>query len=743
MKDLYKVNIIDFNIERPQGVEDVWVTVQCRKFPTIIVGCLYRHPKSHTCTYDYIREIIHSVSLKNKSFYILGDFNDDLLSQTCKLKKLILNAKLTQLITNPTRITDNSSTLLDVIITNDSDSVIHSDTIPCPVADHELITATVNLNKPKRQPTVKTFRDLRCYTPGVLCNLLMNERHNLTNVFKTDDVERQITIFTDTFNKCVNDCAPMVTREVKRPFAPWIDINLKTLMQERNNVQMHLKNDRSNEQLRETYKTLKKQVKTLLTKQKAEYHNKKFEENKGNSAAMWDVLRQLVPGTKRNSSLTNNDDTNSKAEDFNNFFTNVGKNMFEKSQLQMSNSGDIPLPNPDIPELTVMFRPQPTDANTVILEVKHMKNSSSCGSDGIPLRYIRDSLPVIIPYVTCILNTSIVTGTFPTLWKHATVVPIFKAGDSDDPKNYRPISLLPILSKVLEKIIAKQLSQFLDENDLLSTTQHGFRSSLSTDTALLTLTNKLYQNIDNKCLSLVTLCDLSKAFDSVSHKKLLTKLTELRIDSFWFHSYLHNRTQSVRLGNTHSNSQQISYGVPQGSVLGPILFLIYVNDLSKYISDCLIIQYADDTQFVHTGNVDNIQALILKGEKTLINAKKYFNMNGLMLNTKKTQCMFVGSRGVTSRIPPNTTIRFDDSTIIPNSEVKNLGVYFDTHLTFDAHINNITRKIFSTIIFIKRLKNNFNKMARITLIKSLVLSIINYGIRIYGTANTTHLKQVQ
>ncbi len=155
--------------------------------------------------------------------------------------------------------------------------------------------------------------------------------------------------------------------------------------------------------------------------------------------------------------LTENVELTDKVNDFNNFFANVGKQTFEKSQHNLPNYNNTSQLNTDpafTPAVT-MFRPQPTDSNTIILVIKHLKNTSSCGSDGIPLRFLKESLPVIIPYLTCILNTSIVTGSFPSLWKHAIVVPIYKTGDVNEPKNYRPISLLPIISKILEKSDSK------------------------------------------------------------------------------------------------------------------------------------------------------------------------------------------------------------------------------------------------------------------------------------------------
>ncbi len=166
------------------------------------------------------------------------------------------------------------------------------------------------------------------------------------------------------------------------------------------------------------------------------------------------------------------------------------------------------------------------------------------------------------------------------------------------------------------------------------------------------------------------------------------------------------------------DKSEILYSVPQGSVLGPILVSIYINDLSQHISRCLVIQYADDTQFLHTDSIDNIDDLVRIGEETLAEAKKYFQINGLMLNSAKAQCMFAGSRGLSSQIPGDTCIRFDDSNIVPAYSVKNLGIYFDTHMIFDAHVSYISRKVF------------VSSKARITLTQSLVLSIMNYGIKI-------------
>ena len=394
-------------------------------------------------------------------------------------------------------------------------------------------------------------------------------------------------------------------------------------------------------------------------------------------------------------------------------------------------------------ENIALFRPQPVSVETVILTVKSLKDSNAFGNDSFSSRFIKDALFEIAFYVTIIVNTSIVTGVNPFIWKYGQVAPYHKKGDVDDVSNYRPVTLLPVLSKVLEKIVAEQLMNYLELNKLLSSSQHGFRKSLSTETALMQVMEKLYHNMDNKKLSLITLCDLSKAFDSVSHDILINKCLQLKIDSFWFNDYLSNRTQSVRIGNHISSAINMTFGVPQGSILGPILFLIYVNDMKDIIKECLFVQYADDSQFIHTGEVSEIDDIIKRTEETLSNAKRYFLENGLMVNPKKTQFIFIGTRQIISQIPENVTINFDNESITPSKQVKNLGIYIDNELQFDIHINELCKKATGTLLYINRMSDRFDKETRTQIVQTLVLSMINYCLKIWGTTNRTQLQKVQ
>ncbi len=219
-----------------------------------------------------------------------------------------------------------------------------------------------------------------------------------------------------------------------------------------------------------------------------------------------------------------------KAEEFNKFFSSLGKTTYERTQHSLRGPHDTTVTNHN-PVLRegACFRPEPVDTDTVILTIKSLKETKAVGSDGIPLRFLKDALTVIISYITCIINTSLVMGIFPKAWKHAMVVPLFKSGDSNSINYYRPISLLPIISKILEKIVANQLLHYLESSKLLSNSQHGFRPKLSSETALTVITDNICNNMDNKSISLLTLRDLSKSFDSVSHSILLSKCANLLV----------------------------------------------------------------------------------------------------------------------------------------------------------------------------------------------------------------------
>ncbi|KAF2350007.1 Reverse transcriptase domain [Trinorchestia longiramus] len=274
----------------------------------------------------------------------------------------------------------------------------------------------------------------------------------------------------------------------------------------------------------------------------------------------------------------------------------------------------------------------------------------------------------------------------PNPWKHSIIKLLHKAGDINTASNYRPISLLPVLSKILEKVISNQLSTYLDKSNLLHPNQYAYRKHTSTQYALLNITEKIYSDIDTKNVTLLLLLDLSKAFGSVEHKRLLQKIPDLGIATRWFQSYLANRSHAVKLENTISSPLQNDFGVPQGSILGPLLFSIFINDFPSMPSKIRISMYTDDVQIAMTSAPAKLSQTKSNAEILLKHVKSWYDQNGLKLNASKTQCIIFGSMNTIKKLP-NLTLTLGNDIIEPVGKVKNLGVWFDQNMAFTSHMD--------------------------------------------------------
>ena len=340
IKDSLSSKVITPDVEPCHGVENIWATIQCRKLPSIIVGCIYRHPKAPAASYDYLSEVFKHVNLLKKPIYIYGDLNDNLLINDSKLKKIIDACKLLQLINKPTRITPLSATLLDVIITNKKESIVHYDCLLSTLADHDMIISNFNISKPKRPKVKKTFRTMATYDKDNFCEILLHSSQNLNNITLTDDVDDQVRILNTVFNSCLDQVAPVITKYTDRSPAPWINKEIKDNMKYRDSLQGKLKLNRQNIQLHNKYKEEKKRVKDMLQEAKKTYYHTKFLQSKGNSAQMWDNIRGIVPNNKSRNNVLTDDHVNDKAKESNNFFANVGRKTFEKCKNDLTNNNN-------------------------------------------------------------------------------------------------------------------------------------------------------------------------------------------------------------------------------------------------------------------------------------------------------------------------------------------------------------------------------------------------------------------
>ena len=368
-----------------------------------------------------------------------------------------------------------------------------------------------------------------------------------------------------------------------------------------------------------------------------------------------------------------------------------------------------------------------------------MKNKKSSGHDGIDNCLLKSIILSIANPLAHIFNLSLSNGIVPTNTKIAKVIPIFKKGDTLETNNYRPISLLPSLSKVLEKIIFKRVTSFLCANDIICESQFGFRAKHNTTHAILTCINNIAHAIDQRLHTVGIFLDFSKAFDTINHDILLHKLEHYGVRGKaleWFRSYLSNRKQFVELDNKFSSSRPVICGVPQGSLLGPLLFIIYINDFTKSSKTLSYILFADDSNLFYSHS--NPNHLLSTINLELRNVLEWVNANKLSLNILKTNYMLFSN---TLRDLPGD-ILIDGTPLTKVSSSRFLGLTFDDKLNWKSHTLNICKTISRNIGIMNKLKYFFPSSTLCTLYFSLVLPYLNYCIMAWGNSSQFHIDKI-
>ena len=357
-----------------------------------------------------------------------------------------------------------------------------------------------------------------------------------------------------------------------------------------------------------------------------------------------------------------------------------------------------------------------------------------CVSDSLPTRLLKDSVDILAPFLVELFNRSLSLGVVPTLFKAAYITPLLKKPDMDpaEAKSYRPISNLSVLSKLLERLVAHQLPDYLNSSRLMPDLQSAYRANHSTETAILKVLGDILRAVDNGDLALMTLLDLSAAFDTVDHDTLLRRLHM----SFglggcvhsWFTSYLNRRTQCVRRGSLRSTIAIMMSGVPQGSVLGPILFLLYTADLLRLIENHGLHPhlYADDTQiygFCRPGSTDQLQSRV---SSCIGDIASWMQSNRLQLNAVKTEVMWCSSARRQHQLPTNSLSVCSD-TVTPVQSARDLGIYIDSDLSMRTHILKTVSGCFAVLRQLRSIRRSVSPQVMTSLVVSLVFSRLDYG----------------
>ena len=729
-------------------IEDIlWVKVKAN--PPFLLGTIYRPDYSDMMKSkdgETKLEInIQQASEKNQNIIVMGDLNIDMASKNknkTSLNHIFKSYNLKQLIRKPTRVDPNTlktKTIDQIWITKDLKQLKSSGTT-LGISDHAGLFLKMNTKIMKNPPRKIKIRNFKKYNKENFNSEVKNqiETSPYQNLLENGDVNNAAKTLVEAIAKSAERHAPFieVTLKNEEKPAPWYTPELECLIQQKNEL------------LSDTFlygkKKFKSRIDMLQNKIKSKkrilrkkYIRKAIEEAGNDSKKLWKLLNSL---THRTSTIKITEPSNmdqTKANLFNSYFAEIG------TKYQKQVNPDPECPNYEVPEFSFMHE----SIASITKIIENLKTDTAVGIDGIGVNLIKDLKTTIAPYLADLVNTAYEHNIFPQNLKTAIITPIFKEGDKENISNYRPISVLTAISKILERSAANQLAKHFTENLIINPCQHAYQISHSTTTCLAEILNTIYSLLDQKQYVALAKLDLSKAFDTINHQLLIKKLSKMGLNENsikWITSYLQNRSHITKFQKYVSNEEYVKTGVPQGSILGPLLFLIFINDLPKAFKDiCHIFGYADDTQLVISA--PTLPELKQKIEQAITSAQTWYDQNNMKINPTKTEIVVFKSKK-----SPNPKLRIkvpqSKKQLKPKPHIKVLGMYIDESLTFKKHINILKRKTMNTTRNLHRINHLIPMQQRLILYNALVVPHFNYLDVLYNGCNAkskTSLQLVQ
>ena len=570
-------------------------------------------------------------------------------------------------------------------------------------------------------------------------------RLDFNYLYEDSDIDWTYNRFLEDITTLADKHVPIIKypkKEAKLIAKPWITNRIKKMMKVRDRLLKKMKRNKS-ETNRQFYKKCRNRVATELKKSKLEYYHNYFAKNEKNMRKLWDGINSIIAKKTCSHSIIDKvkdvngkllDDPTQMASNFNEYFVNVADSI-NKAIPRTPNS---PLRYLGSANENSLFL-SPVTHFEVEDVISNLSSSKSTGPHSVPIKLLKVVKHHISHPLAELVNQSFLKGIFPSKLKIAKVVSVFKKGDPEIMTNYRPISLLPVFSKIFEKLMYKRLYSFVACNKLLFKFQFGFQENHSIDHALISMTETIRKSLDNKKYGCGVFIDLQKAFDTVNHNILLSKLEHYGIRgnalcSFW--SYLTDRTQFVSISGKNSCPLGITCGVPQGSVLGPLLFLLYINDLPNVSKHLKFYFFADDTNLYYDS--ETLDDVIKKVNKGLKHLKRWLDANKLSLNINKTN--FIIFHSSASPIPPSICIKIGKKRISRVKYIKFLGVLMDEHLNGKYHVAELSKKLAKTCGILFRVRHLLSKTTLITLYNAFFMSFLQYGIVAWGQTFDSYIE---
>ena len=726
-----------------KDIEALWSIIYRPHCKNIAICNIYRPPNGNlTTAIEYLEECLQVFDTEKTEICLMGDVNVNYKNKTSreykKLKFFVKSNGFSQVIENCTRNSDKTTSLLDLIITN-STHVKEAGTLDHFLSDHQPVFMVKKKSRDVR-PTVKfQGRSYRNFDKEALKGELLN--HSWGTFYKILDPNIAWDYILKQFVPIIDNMCPIRVFKIRNYRPDWITTELLEQIKDRDYFYKKAKRTRNEDDWR-IAKHLRNVTNANIRQARKEFVQGELRENSSDYKKFWKTIRSVIPNSKGNTrqdiSLTHDDVKLPKEEVatyINNYFVNIGK-MNKGGQTNAPTS----LVNSDI---EYSWSLEEFNETEVFKAVQGINVSKSSGLENISSFVVKEVFSILITQITHLFNLSVRSSRFPDAWKKALVIPIPKSGNLNLVQNYRPISLLPIPGKLLEKLIHKQLTNHLDDTSYLTQNQHGFRKKHSTIHAVGQITNYIHKNMDRKLPVMAAFIDFRKAFDCVQHSVLLNKLAFLGLDTKtlgWFKSYLSDRQQYVLANNTYSPLLTITQGVPQGSVLGPLFYIIYANDIVNIIKNCQIALYADDTVLYLASK--NFEKTVAKVQEDLNALSTWCVENGIGMNVEKTKLMVFGQPTKLKELPP-VEITCGQAKINMVANYKYLGVTLDSQLNFNKHVQSTIAIVTDKLSQFRRMRFFLDTKAAVLVYKNMILPMLEYGDIFLVGATVENRKKLQ
>jgi len=675
--------------------------------------------------------------------FLLGDLNVDLLNPSVCESELIdvcSSNSFLPLITSPTRLSQYSVSCIDHIWFNQLEETV-AGVLKLDISDHFAVFAAIKLQNPNSDIIVKKFRD-----HSESCIRLLRTR---VSAFVGDfdalrdgdggDVSCETQRFCVGLYDVYNVCCPLRSKavSVSRMLKPWINRDLINCV---NRKHMLFKLYRRGEVCFSVYNSFKNILTSVIRKAKARYFMSKFSSGFGDAKETWKNINKLF-NKRRTKEIVREivsngvevQDRQVIADTFIEYFSNIGVQL--DRNIPCAQSSPLDFMGASSPNSIFIQPSLPAEITSIV----HSLPTKSSNFNAVPVFIFKQIIDIVSPVISNLFNRSINTGVFPDCLKLARVVPIYKSGDRCNTNNYRPISILPVLSKVFEKIMFIRLQSFIKSNNLLNDHQFGFREKSSTSDAVSQFLDFVFESFNAKISLLAVFLDFSKAFDTVNHQILCTKLHHMGFRGValeWFRSYLANRKQFVDIGGTFSQSSEVRMGVPQGSVLGPVLFLLYINDMHRAPRNLNLVHFADDTTVFHFH--ENVDILTREVNSGLDQLNVWFRVNRLSLNVSKTSYMLFTD----GNLIVDPVVSISGRVLQRVKESKFLGIWLDEKLSFAQHIGTLCKSVSQVVGMLNRFSSSVPCATKVSIYYSLIFSRISYGIVVWGFGSAVLLDKL-